>query len=150
MSMRKKCTKYLIVAASSALMASCVSNQSAIRPAAVSRPMLIASADTVSAADLYAQRYASSATQIRTNGKQHFVRCETSCPGATPKTPIEKVMAAVTRRALFDAKDKAQDKAMAAESTSPTITQGATTEPGDATAAEHYSRSNEAADDNEH
>ena len=146
MSMRKKCTTFLIVAVSSALLASCASNQSGNAKAAASRPMLIASAETFSAADHYARRYASSATQIQSDGKHHFVSCEPLCPGATPKTPISKVMATVARRALHNA----QGKSIRASTASPAAAKDSTTVPSAVAAAEHQQRNCEVDHDSEH
>lgn len=61
--------------------------------------MVIAEVNPPSAADLYAQRYPSSFAQITSGGKQRFVNCDPSCPGATPKTPLSSLNAAVAKRA---------------------------------------------------
>jgi hypothetical protein len=64
--------------------------------------MVIAEVNPPSAADLYAQRYPSSFAQVTTGGKHRFVSCDPSCPGATPKTPLSNLNAAVAKRARQD------------------------------------------------
>jgi hypothetical protein len=87
----------LIVAASSAALAACAANR-AEQPAA--HPgFVVDNYNTPSAADLYAERYQATVTQVVAGGKHQFVNCEHTCPGATPKTPIASLNAAVARRA---------------------------------------------------
>jgi hypothetical protein len=77
--------------------------------------MVIAEVNPPSAADLYAQRYPSSFAQVTTGGKQRFVNCDPSCPGATPKTPLSSLNAAVAKRAW---QDLLAEKARASTTTS--------------------------------
>lgn len=99
MNMRKRCTTFLIMAASGLLLAACASNQSNNLAGAVHPPLVVDGYNTPSAAELYAQRYRSSATQVRAGDDHRFVICGQSCPGATPKTPVATLNAAVARRA---------------------------------------------------
>lgn len=66
---------------------------------AVYPPIVVDAYNTPSAAELYAQRYRSSVTQVKAGADHRFVTCEQSCPGATPKTPVATLNAAVARRA---------------------------------------------------
>ena len=99
MNMRKRCTTFLIMAASGLLLAACASNQSDKLAAAVYPPIVVDGYNAPSAAELYAQRYQSSAAQVRAGDDHRFVTCEQSCPGATPKTPLANLNAVVARRA---------------------------------------------------
>ena len=87
------------MAASGLLLAACASNQSDKHAVAVYPPIVVDGYNTPSAAELYAQRYQSSVTQVETGDDPRFVTCEQSCPGATPKTPVADLNAAVARRA---------------------------------------------------
>ena len=87
------------MAASGLLLAACALNQSDKLAVAVYPPIVVDGYNTPSAAELYAQRYRSSATQVRAGDDHRFVTCEQSCPGATPKTPVATLNAAVARRA---------------------------------------------------
>jgi len=98
MSTPKKSTVLLSTVASSLLLAACAPHQPAPN-AAEHPPMVIAEVKPPSAADQYAQRYPSSFAQVTTSGKQRFVNCDPSCPGATPKTPLSSLNAAVAKRA---------------------------------------------------
>ena len=98
MSTQKKSTVLLSTVVSALLLAACAPHQPA--PNAVEHsPMVIAEVNPPSTADLYAQRYPSSFAQVTTGGKQRFVNCDPSCPGATPKTPLSSLNAAVAKRA---------------------------------------------------
>ena len=99
MNTRKKCTTLLIMAASALLSAACASNQPNKLSVAVHPPIVIDGYNAPSAAELYAQRYQSSAAQVKAGDDHRFVTCEQSCPGATPKTPVATLNAAVARRA---------------------------------------------------
>ena len=99
MNTRKKCTTFLIMAASGLLSAACASNQSDKLAAAVYPPIVVDGYNTPSAAELYAQRYQSPVTQVKAGDDHRFVTCEQSCPGVTPKTPVATLNAAVARRA---------------------------------------------------
>ena len=99
MTMRKRCTTFLTMAASGLLLAACASNQSDNFAVAVYPPIVVDGYNTPSAAELYAQRYRSSVTQVKAGADHRFVTCEQSCPGATPKTPVATLNAAVARRA---------------------------------------------------
>ena len=77
--------------------------------------MVVADMAPLSAADLYAQRYPLSFAQVTTGGKQRFVSCDPSCPGATPKTPLSSLNAAVAKRAR---QDLLAEKARASTTTS--------------------------------
>ena len=99
MTMRKRCTTFLTMAASGLLLAACASNQSDKPAVTVYPPIVVDGYNTPSAAELYAQRYRSSVTQVRAGADHRFVTCEQSCPGATPKTPVASLNAAVARRA---------------------------------------------------
>ncbi len=99
MTMRKKCTTFLTMAASGVLLAACASNPSDKLAVAVHPPIVVDAYNTPSAAELYAQRYRSSVTQVRAGDDHRFVTCEQSCPGATPKTSVVTLNAAVARRA---------------------------------------------------
>ena len=101
MSTPKKSTVLLSAAASALLLAACAPQQPA-PTAAEHPPMVIAEVNPPSAADLYAQRYPSSFAQVTTGGKHRFVSCDPSCPGATPKTPLSNLNAAVAKRARQD------------------------------------------------
>ena len=98
MSTQKKSTVLLSTVVSALLLAACAPHQPAPN-AAEHPPMVIAEVNPPSAADLYAQRYPSSFAQVTTGGKQRFVNCDPSCPGATPKTPLSSLNAAVAKRA---------------------------------------------------
>ena len=99
MNMRKRCTTFLIMAASGLLLAACASNQLDKRAAAVYPPIVVDGYNTPSAAELYAQRYQSPVTQVKAGDDHRFVTCEQSCPGVTPKTPVANLNAFVARRA---------------------------------------------------
>ena len=99
MTMQKRCTTLLTVAASGLLLAACASNPSDKLAVAVYPPIVVDAYNTPSAAELYAQRYQSSVTQVKAGDDHRFVTCEQSCPGATPKTPVATLNAAVARRA---------------------------------------------------
>ena len=99
MTMRKKCTTFLIMAASGLQLAACASHQSDKLAVTVYPPVVVDGYNTPTAAELYAQRYQSSVTQLRAGDDRRFVTCEQSCPGATPKTPVAALNAAVARRA---------------------------------------------------
>ena len=99
MNMRKRCTTFLIMAASGLLLAACASNQPNKLSVAVDPPIVVDGYNAPSAAELYAQRYQSSAAQVRAGDDHRFVTCEQSCPGATPKTPLANLNAVVARRA---------------------------------------------------
>ncbi len=99
MNTRKKCTTFLIMAASALLSAACASNQSGKLAVAVHPPIVIDGYNTPSAAELYAQAYQSSVTQVKAGDDHRFVTCAQSCPGATPKTPVANLNAVVARRA---------------------------------------------------
>ena len=99
MNMRKRCTTFLTMAASGLLLAACASNQSDNFAVAVYPPIVVDSYNTPSAAELYAQRYQSSVTQVKAGDDHRFVTCEQSCPGVTPKTTVATLNAAVARRA---------------------------------------------------
>ncbi len=99
MNMRKRCTTFLTMAASGLLLAACASNQSDKLAAAVYPPIVVDGFNTPSAAELYAQRYQSSVTQVKAGDDHRFVTCEQSCPGVTPKTTVATLNAAVARRA---------------------------------------------------
>ena len=99
MTTRKRCTTFLIMAASGVLLAACASNPSDKLAVAVYPPIVVDAYNTPSAAELYAQRYQSSVTQVKAGDDHRFVTCEQSCPGATPKTPVATLNAAVARRA---------------------------------------------------
>lgn len=98
MSTPKRFTVLLSAVASGLLLAACAPHQPAPN-GAEHPPMVVTSVNPLSAADLYAQRYPSSFTQVTTGGKQRFVNCDPSCPGATPKTPLSSLNAAVAKRA---------------------------------------------------
>jgi len=87
------------MAASGLLLAACASNQSDKLAVAVYPPIVVDGYNTPSAAELYAQRYQSSVTQVKAGDDHRFVTCEQSCPGVTPKTPVATLNAAVARRA---------------------------------------------------
>tara|TARA_R110002049_G_scaffold20717_5_gene75914 strand:- start:465 stop:881 length:417 start_codon:yes stop_codon:yes gene_type:complete len=87
------------MAASGVLLAACASNPSEKLAVAVHPPVVVDAYNTPSAAELYAQRYRSSVTQVKAGADHRFVTCEQSCPGATPKTPLATLNAAVARRA---------------------------------------------------
>jgi hypothetical protein len=87
------------MAASGLLLAACASNQSDKLAVAVYPPIVVDGYNTPSAAELYAQGYQSSVTQVKAGDEHRFVTCEQSCPGATPKTPVATLNAAVARRA---------------------------------------------------
>jgi hypothetical protein len=87
------------MAASGLLLAACASNQTDKLAVAVYPPIVVDAYNTPSAAELYAQRYQSSVTQVKAGDDHRFVACEQSCPGATPKTPVATLNAAVARRA---------------------------------------------------
>lgn len=95
---RKRFIALSSAVASMLLLAACAPHQAAPN-AAEHPPMVIAEVNPPSAADLYAQRYPSSFAQITSGGKQRFVNCDPSCPGATPKTPLSSLNAAVAKRA---------------------------------------------------
>ena len=99
MNMRKRCTTFLTMAASGLLLAACASNQSDNFAVAVYPPIVVDGYNTPSAAELYAQHYQSSVTQVKAGDDHRFVMCEKPCPGATPKTPVATLNAAVARRA---------------------------------------------------
>lgn len=94
---QKKFIALISTVASSLLLAACAPHQPA--PMEEYPPVVVAEVSPPSAADLYAQRYPSSSAQVTTGGKQRFVSCEPSCPGATPKTPLSSLNAAVAKRA---------------------------------------------------
>lgn len=98
MSTPKKSTVLLSATASGLLLAACAPHHPA-PDAAEHPPMVIAEVNPPSAADLYAQRYSSSFAQVTRGGKHRFVSCNPSCPGATPKTPLSNLNAAVAKRA---------------------------------------------------
>lgn len=98
MSTRKKCIALLMTAASS-LFVACASNHSAPPVVAAHPPMVVDNFSKPSAAEIYAQRYLSSVTQVSTGDQHRFVICEDDCPGATPKTPMANLNAAVAQRA---------------------------------------------------
>ena len=114
MSTPKKSTVLLSTVASSLLLAACAPHQPAPN-AAEHPPMVIAEVNPPSASDLYAQRYRSSFAQVTTGGNQRFVNCDPSCPGATPKTPLSSLNAAVAKRAR---QDLLAEKARASTTTS--------------------------------
>ncbi|MBU2676615.1 MAG: hypothetical protein KJP16_05975 [Gammaproteobacteria bacterium] len=87
------------MAASGLLLGACASNQSDKLAVAVHPPIVVDGYNTPSAAELYAQRYQSSVTQVKAGDDDRFVTCEQSCPGVTPKTPVATLNAAVVRRA---------------------------------------------------
>ena len=99
MTMRKRCTTFLTMAASGLLLAACASNQSDKLSVAAYPSIVVDGYNAPSAAELYAQRYQSSAAQVRAGDDHRFVTCEQSCPGATPKTPVANLNAVVARRA---------------------------------------------------
>ena len=99
MNMRKRCTTFLTMAASGLLLAACASNQSDKLAVAAYPPIVVDGYTTPSAAELYAQRYQSSVTQVKAGDDHRFVTCEQSCPGVTPKTTVATLNAAVARRA---------------------------------------------------
>lgn len=94
----KKSTVLLSTVASGLLLAACAPHQRTPN-ASDNLPLVIADVAPLSSADLYAHRYPSSLVQVTTGGKHRFVSCQPSCPGATPKTPVSSVNAAVARRA---------------------------------------------------
>ncbi|MEX2258978.1 MAG: hypothetical protein WD672_09750 [Woeseia sp.] len=81
------------------LLAACASNQPAKLAVATYPPIVVDGYNTPSAAELYAQRYQASVTQVKAGDDHRFVTCEQSCPAATPKTPVATLNAAVARRA---------------------------------------------------
>ena len=99
MTMRKRCTTFLTMAASGLLLAACASNQLDKLPVSVYPPIVVDTYNTPTAAELYAQRYQSSVTQLRAGDDHRFVMCAQLCPGATPKTPVATLNAVVARRA---------------------------------------------------
>ncbi len=94
---QKKFIALFSTVASSLLLAACAPNQAA--PTEDYPPVVVAEVHPPSAADLYAQRYPSSSAQVTTGGKHRFVSCDPSCPGATQKTPLSSLNAAVAKRA---------------------------------------------------
>jgi len=94
----KKSTVLLSAVASGPLLAACAAHHPA-PGAADHAPLVIAEVNPPSAADLYALRYPSSFAQVTTGGKQRFVSCAPSCPGATPKTPLSSLNVVVAKRA---------------------------------------------------
>lgn len=99
MNMQKKCIASLIMAVSSASLMSCASNQDAALDSAAHRPIVVDSYSTPSAAELYAQRYQSTITQVTTGAQRRFVNCADDCLGVTLKTLVANLNAAVARRA---------------------------------------------------
>lgn len=99
MNMRKRCTTFLIMAASGLLLAACASNQPNKLSVAVHPPIVVDGYNAPSAAELYAQRFQSSVKQVKAGDDHRFVTCEQSCPGVTPKTTVATLNAAVARRA---------------------------------------------------
>lgn len=97
MNMRKRFTGFL-TAAVSALLASCASSQEAAPSLPVYPPMIVASDNAPSPDELYAQRFQTSVAQVQVVDRSQFVLCEDRCPGATPKTPVASVNAAVIRK----------------------------------------------------
>ncbi|MDX1487046.1 MAG: hypothetical protein R3268_02520 [Acidiferrobacterales bacterium] len=95
---QKKSIALIGTVASNLLLAACAPHQPA-PDAADHPPMVVAEVSPPSAADLYAQRYPSSFAQVATGGKHRFVSCDPLCPGATPKTPLSSLNAAVAKRA---------------------------------------------------
>lgn len=97
MNMRRRFTGSL-TAAVSALLASCASSQEASPSLPVYPPMIVASDNAPSPDELYAQRFQTSVAQVQVDDRNQFVLCEDRCPGATPKTPVASVNAAVIRK----------------------------------------------------
>lgn len=93
---QQKSIALISTAVSSLLLVACAPHQ----PATVEDhpPLVVADVGPPSAAELYAQRYPSASAQVTAGGKQRFVICEPSCPGATPKTPLSSLNAAVAKR----------------------------------------------------
>lgn len=98
MTMQKRCTTLLTMAVSGLLLAACASNQPDKLAVTAYPPIVVDGYNTPSAAELYAQRYQASVTQVQAGDDHRFVTCEQSCPGATPKTPVANLNAAVARR----------------------------------------------------
>lgn len=94
MNMRRRFTGSL-TAAVSVLLASCASSQEAALSLPVYPPMIVASDNAPSPDELYAQRFQTSVVQVQVGDRSQFVLCEDRCPGATPKTPVAGVNAAV-------------------------------------------------------
>lgn len=90
------------MAASTAALAACAANRGEPPVTAAHPGIVVDNYNTPSAADLYAQRYQATVTQVVAGGKHQFVNCEHTCPGATPKTPIASLNAVVARRAQAD------------------------------------------------
>lgn len=95
MPMRKKSIAPLITAASVLCLGACSGARPAPEPA--HPPMLIDSYHTPTAAELYAERYRAAAAQVAVGETVRFIRCGDDCPGATPKTAVADVHAAVAR-----------------------------------------------------
>lgn len=95
MPMRKKSIAPLIAVVSSVLLTACAApGKPAPEPA---RPMVFDNYRTPTPAELYAERFQASAAQVMIDERVRFVRCGERCPGATPKTPVADVHAAVAR-----------------------------------------------------
>ena len=60
--------------------------------------MIVASDNAPSPDELYAQRFQTAVAQVQVGEQNRFVLCEDRCPGATPKTPVTSVNAAVIRK----------------------------------------------------
>ena len=97
MSMQKRFTGSLTTAVSALLM-SCASSQEAAPSLPVYPPMIVATGNAPSPEELYAQRFQTSVVQVQVGDRSQFVLCEDRCPGATPKTPVASVNAAVIRK----------------------------------------------------
>lgn len=95
MPMRKKSIAPLITAASALCLGACSGARPAPEPA--HPPMLIDSYHTPTSAELYAERYRAAAAQVAVGATVRFIRCGDDCPGATPKTAVADVHAAVAR-----------------------------------------------------
>jgi hypothetical protein len=117
---------FLITVASSALLAACASNRADTAAVSSHPPIVVDSYHTPSAAEIYAQRYQSTATQIRAGGNHRFVTCEDACAGATLKTPVATFSASVARRAQQNLRaSKAKIAAMALEGSDEQLTASA-------------------------